>query len=234
MDRPPTKRERGRAEIKRELLRVGREQLGEVGAAAISLRAVARELGMVSSAIYRYVASRDELLTLLIEDAYNSLGEAVETTVAATADDRALDRWISAALTIRAWALAHRNEYSLLYGSPVPGYVAPEQTSVSGTRASRALLSIVADARRTKQLKARRGRSTDITPELTRDFDVLRTEVGLDDASDEVVLDVLVAWSQMFGLVSFEVFGQTRGVVEHHSELFETSVRRLADNIGLS
>lgn len=234
MDRPPTKRERARAEINREILRVGREQLGEVGAAAISLRAVARELGMVSSAIYRYVASRDDLLTLLIEDAYNSLGETVEANVFATANDRAIDRWVGAALSVRSWALDHRNEYSLLYGSPVPGYAAPEQTSVSGTRASRALLSIVADARQARQLKARRTRSSEIPPSLARDFDDLRAEVGLLEISDEVVLDVLIAWSQLFGLVSFEVFGQTRGVVEHHDALFEASVRRLAAHIGLS
>lgn len=229
----PTARERARAKVNREILRIGREQLGEVGAAALSLRAVARELGMVSSAIYRYVPSRDELLTRLIDDAYNSLGEAVEADIAGTASERSLARWVSAAHTIRRWALDRPHEYSLLYGSPVPGYAAPEQTAVSGTRATRALLSIVSDAHEQKGLTKRRGAQPSIDPDLAADFATLRTAVDL-DIDDVVVLDVLIAWSQLFGLVSFELFSQTRGVVEHHEALFDAAVRRLATSIGLS
>jgi AcrR family transcriptional regulator len=218
--------------MNREIMRVGREQLAEVGAAALSLRAVARELGIVSSAIYRYVASRDELLTRLIDDAYNSLGDAVEADTAATADERAEARWVSAALTIRSWALDHPHEYSLLYGSPVPGYAAPEQTAVSGTRATRALVAIVADACRDRQLATRRSAPIDVGADLAADFATLRSAVDL-DVDDTVVLDVLIAWSQLFGLVSFELFNQTRGVVTHHEALFETAARRLAGVIGL-
>lgn len=232
MPKQPTKRDLARAETNEAILRVGRQQLGQVGAAALSLRAVARELGMVSSAIYRYVGSRDELLTLLIDDAYNSLGVAAEASVAATIDDPPLDRWVSAAVAIRSWSLEHRNEYSLLYGSPVPGYAAPEQTSISGTRASRALISIVADASRANDLHRRGGLSVEISSALSRDFEVLRGAVEL-DVSDDVVVDVLVAWSQLFGLLSFELFGQTRGVVVHHDQLFEATVRRLASILGL-
>lgn len=218
--------------MNREIMRVGREQLAEVGAAALSLRAVARELGIVSSAIYRYVESRDELLTRLIDDAYNALGEAVEASTAATADEQASTRWVSAALTIRSWALEHPHEYSLLYGSPVPGYAAPEQTTVSGTRATRALVSIVADAKRNRQLAARRTAPIDVGADLAADFATLRSAVDL-DVDDTVVLDVLIAWSQLFGLVSFELFNQTRGVVAHHDQLFETAARRLAQLIDL-
>ena len=81
---PMTARARARIELTEEIKAAGRRQLAEVGAADLSLRAVARELGMVSSAVYRYVASRDDLLTLLLVDAYDALGQAVE--------DAALDR----------------------------------------------------------------------------------------------------------------------------------------------
>src|SRR5215475_9172589 len=76
---PRTARERARAEITREILEAGRRHLAMEGAAALSLRAIARDLGMVSSAVYRYVASRDDLLTRLIIDAYDALGAAAET-----------------------------------------------------------------------------------------------------------------------------------------------------------
>lgn len=231
--RTPTARELARADTNREILRVGREQLEAVGAAALSLRAVARELGMVSSAIYRYVANRDDLLTRLIDDAYNSLGEAVEADVAATAVNNPARRWVSAALVIRSWAIDHRHEYSLLYGSPVPGYAAPQQTAVSGTRATRALITIVADAVQANQLTAGDESRGDISPDLSADFDILRTTVDL-EVSDAVVLDVLIAWSQLFGLISFELFNQTRGIVEHHEMLFEASAWRLANLVGLA
>lgn len=83
MSAPTTARERARTEITREILQTGREHLARDGAAALSLRAVARDLGMASSAVYRYVPNRDALLTMLIIAAYDSLGEAVEKAEAA-------------------------------------------------------------------------------------------------------------------------------------------------------
>jgi hypothetical protein len=83
---------------------------------------------MVSSAIYRYVDSRDDLLTRLIVESYNSLGDATEAAVAASAGRPGATRWVDAASTIRAWALARPHEYMLLYGTPVPGYAAPDDT----------------------------------------------------------------------------------------------------------
>lgn len=115
-----------RAEITREITDAARRQLAESGAAALSLRAIARELGMVSSALYRYFPSRDDLLTALIIEAYNAIGEAVEEAVATGDTPRA--RWRAAAAAVRHWAIGHPHEYTLLYGSPVPGYQAPQDT----------------------------------------------------------------------------------------------------------
>src|ERR1700744_1305393 len=120
---PPrrTARERVRAEITREITDVARAQLAADGAAALSLRAVARELGMVSSAVYRYFSSRDELLTALIIDGYDALGAAVEKTDAACPLDDFAARRRAATNAARDWAVAHPHENALLYGSPVPG-----------------------------------------------------------------------------------------------------------------
>src|ERR1700733_12038987 len=120
-----TARERARAEIAGEIKVEARRQLATTGA-QLSLRAVARELGMVSSALYRYFPSRDDLLTALIIDAYDAMGEVAETAIAAGARPRV--RWLAACHAIRGWALAHPHEYSLIYGSPVPGYRAPQAT----------------------------------------------------------------------------------------------------------
>ena len=123
-----TARERVRAELTREITDVARAQLATEGAGGLSLRAVAREMGMVSSAIYRYFSSRDDLLTALIVDGYNAIGEAAEQANAAYAAGDYAGRWLAVCRAIRDWALAHPHEYALVYGSPVPGYQAPQQT----------------------------------------------------------------------------------------------------------
>ena len=118
-----TARARARAELTDEIKREARRQLAEHGA-DLSLRAVARELGMASSAVYRYFPSRDDLLTALIVDAYDALGETAEQALA-RAEGGVTERWLALSTSIRAWAVEHPHDYALLYGSPVPGYRAP-------------------------------------------------------------------------------------------------------------
>src|SRR6266511_833145 len=129
-----------------EIKAVARRRLAAEGA-NLSLRAVAREVGMVSSALYRYFPSRDDLLTALIIDAYNSMGEAGEAADAAVAD-RAdlLGRWLAVTRGLRAWALERPHEYALLYGSPVPGYAAPQDTIGPASRPVVVLGAILSDA----------------------------------------------------------------------------------------
>src|SRR3954447_22097408 len=147
-------RERARADITSEIVRAGRDQLGTDGAAALSLRAVARELGMVSSAGDRYVANRDELLTLLIIEAYDALGAAVEEAAAPAAGRSPAARFVAAGRAVRTWAVANPHQYALLYGSPVPGYEAPQDTIGPASRVTLALVGIVADAHRDGVLQA--------------------------------------------------------------------------------
>src|SRR5262245_60721717 len=141
-----TARARAREAITTEIMATARRQLAEEGAGALSLRSISRELGMVSSAIYRYVDSRDDLLTRLIIESYDSLGVAAEAAVAASAGRADAERWVETARSIREWARARPHEYMLLYGTPVPGYAAPDDTVAPGTRVTLALLSIVRDA----------------------------------------------------------------------------------------
>src|SRR6266542_2658703 len=127
----PSIRARVRAEMTEEIKAVARRHLAADGA-NLSLRAVARDLGMVSSALYRYFASRDDLLPALILDAYDSLGDAVERADAAVDRGDVLGRWLAACRAVRAWALANPHQYALIYGSPVPGYRAPQDVIAGG------------------------------------------------------------------------------------------------------
>ena len=118
-------RARRRDDVTRRVLQIGRRHLTEYGAAALSLRAVTRDLGMVSSAVYRYVESRDELLTLLVVDAYTELGDVVDARLAELHRAAWDTRVLAVCVAVRAWAVREPARYALLYGSPVPGYEAP-------------------------------------------------------------------------------------------------------------
>src|ERR1700760_1979543 len=142
---PRTARERARAELTREIKEEARRQLADAGANGLSLRAVARELGMVSSALYRYYPRRDDLLTALIIDAYDAIGEAPEGGAAAPGTAGRAGG-TAACHAIRDWARSHPHEYALIYGSPVPGYRAPEATIGPAARVPLGFVGLMAAA----------------------------------------------------------------------------------------
>jgi AcrR family transcriptional regulator len=191
-------RARNRAAIETEILRVAGEHLARSGAAALSLRAVARDLGMTPSALYRYVTDRDDLLTLLIIDSYTSLADTVEAALEQAADTEPTERFRTIARTTRTWAVEHPHRYALIYGSPVPDYRAPaERTNAAGTRVPTLLLGVLADL-----------------PPPPEDSDADRALAGM--LTDPGVADLglggailrrgLTAWMLVLGAVSTELF----------------------------
>jgi AcrR family transcriptional regulator len=223
-----TARERARAELTREIKEEARRQLASQGASGLSLRAVARELGMVSSALYRYFGSRDELLTALIIDAYDALGAAAEQASSGQPAADIRGRWRATCGAIRDWALASPHEYALIYGSPVPGYQAPQATVVSAIRVVRVMGDILTDAN-----PAAGHPEEPLRPELAQQVAIIAEAIapGIDD---RVLARALIAWTQLFGMISFELFGQFVGSLEPADEFFGYTVERMADYIGLS
>ncbi len=234
--RPPIAgaRERAHAAVRSEIIAAASRQLATVGAPGLSLRAIARELGMVSSALYRYFASRDDLLTALIIEAYDDLGDAAEASIASTRADAPLSRWVAAASTVRRWAVEHPQDYALLYGSPVPGYAAPDDTVVPGTRVTRALIQIVHDAIVDDRLDPPAGQDApvELSAATRHAFEFLRDELDL-DTDDPVLLAALAAWTQLFGHLSFELFGQTHGLIADHDAFFREVSAVMGARIGL-
>ena len=231
MNASRTARERVRAELTREITETARRQLATEGAAALSLRAVAREMGMVSSAVYRYFPSRDDLLTALIIDGYNAIGAAAEQADGACRRDDHPGRWLAACRAVRDWALAHPHEYSLVYGSPVPGYQAPEQTIGPASRVAAVLGRIISDAQASGVLDPPAlcpAPPDSFAPDAAR----LRESV-LPEVPDEVAARALTTWASVFGLVSFELFGQFQNVVTDRAAYFDHAVRGLGRVIGL-
>ena len=223
-----TPRQRQHRRTMADILRIAHQQLATGGSAALSLRAIARELGLVSSAIYRYVPSRDELLTLLIEESYNAFGDAVGAAEARCRREDLGRRWLTLGRAVRRWAVANPAEWALLYGSPVPGYHAPpERTTAAGSRVPLLLLSLLADA----GLKPSHD-DPPMTAALHRELDKLRP--GLPgELEPEVLARGLFAFSSLCGLVSLELFGQFTNTVTQFPAHLDHQLARLAATLGL-
>lgn len=231
---PRTPRERAREQTIADIVRLGRRHLAVHGAAALSLRAVARDLGVVSSAVYRYVESRDELLTLLLVDAFSELGDEVDAAVAAVPAHDFSARFKALGRAVRDWALREPASYALLFGSPVPGYEAPaERTTGPGTRVVVTLVGILDDASRAGRLAAGKPGAAGIPAHLRADLAAIRSAFSLAMPEELVARGVLV-WSALFGAVSFEVFNQYGpDTFSAPAELFNHHLSVLAEVAGL-
>jgi AcrR family transcriptional regulator len=243
--RAATARERARAELTREIKEEARRQLAAAGAGGLSLRAVAKELGMVSSALYRYYPSREDLLTALIIDAYNALGEAAERAAAGAGPAR--ERWIAACHAIRDWARSNPYEYALIYGSPVPGYRAPQATIGPAARVPLAFAGVVRGAVSAGEyaagdalpvagpLAAQAAALSAALPAAATEFPGARDGGAAAVAvPPDALVRAVIAWTQLFGMISFELFGQLVGSFEPADALFAHAVVQSAAFVGLS
>lgn len=226
-------RQRVRQELTAEIKDVARRHLAEHGAEGLSLRAVAREMGMVSSALYRYFGSRDELLTALIVDAYDALGATAEVAEAAVRKRSDLmTRWLALAMATRVWAVDHPHEWSLIFGSPVPGYRAPADTVDPAARIPTLMLRLAGEAADCRGGEPIPGERKVPLP-VRADLDVLRATVGV-ELPDTDLLRAIAAWTSLVGSISFELFGHLHNVVTDHEAFFAHQMRGVGLDLGLA
>jgi len=233
---PPTTglRARLRAELTTEIKDEARRQLAAEGAPGLSLRAVTRSLGMASSAIYRYFPSRDDLLTALIVDAYDAVGAAAEEADAACRPDDFGGRWRAVGTAVRVWSLANPHEYALVYGSPVPGYRAPQDTVGPASRVTLVMARLIDGAARAGVLDDP-PRTPTLPPVGTEVGAAVRTLVDLafPHVSDETAVRAVAAWTQLFGIISFELFGHFHKVIDEVSPVFDRALLEMGRLVGL-
>jgi AcrR family transcriptional regulator len=225
-----TPRAQARAEMTESIKQVARRHLSADGP-DLSLRAVARDLGVVSSAVYRYFASRDELLTALILDGYTSMADAIEQAEAAVPRRDLSGRWLALGRAARQWSVEHRAEYALLYGSPIPGYAAPQDTIGPASRPVALGMGILRDgvARGVVEIPA------DRLPRAVRaDMERIATFPGCEGVPPTVMARALSAWAQLFGSISFELFGRLVNAVTDYDVYFEHQLRGMVRHLGLS
>ena len=232
MSASSTPRALARERTMTRIVELGNAQLRTVGAAGLSVREIARGLGMVSSAIYRYVGSRDELLTLLIVDAYEDLAAVVEERLADVGEEPR-SRFLALGGAMADWALAAPERWTLLYGTPVPGYAAPsEATNAPGTRVTREVLVIAADAAGSADGRRQESGSPTLAPEVEALLD--RHLAEFDIAADAVTAArAVTAWSGLVGVISAHLFGQLGpDAVALGEDILRPQIEALADLIA--
>lgn len=201
------------------LVATGRTLLVEGGPDAIVVREVARRLGVTAPALYRYVRGRDDLLTLLITACTDEVTAACLDALKACPPDDVEGRIRAATLAFRAWALQHRPEFGLVYGTPLMHYAAPEggPTVDAGQRFGGLFGSLFVEA-----LAAGRLRTVDdgvLSPGVRASLAATASRLGLPMRPGEV-RPFIVGWHRMLGIVSVEVAGHLRWVFGEDASAF--------------
>lgn len=232
-----SRRERLRDQTFNEIKQTARNQMRELGAAQISLRAIAREMGMSAPAIYRYFANYNELITSLIVDAFNSLADAIEKAdqeiMMVAADSSSAEthhnRLKTLCLTYRDWAKKWPQDHLLIFGTPIPNYVAPEAiTGPSAQRAMQVLLTILLSAHAHDHLKLPDLKEHDIpaTIALQKKWRINRDIV----VPAGVMHAGIMLLSALEGLISMELSNRFEGA---SAEIFPHMLNQQIANLGL-
>jgi AcrR family transcriptional regulator len=206
-------RERYRSQVRADIKARAWEQIAKAGATGLSLNAIAKELGMSGPALYRYFGSRDELITELIRDAYRSLADTFRAAAGSAAGIGGL------AHALRRWALDDPQRYFLVYGTPVPGYHAPEDITGIAQEIMTALLDVCASA----EPEAPPPASAGFTAHLSQH----RGWAGGHPAPPGVLRRALAFWTRMHGVLSLELAGHFTGMGFDPDRLFDAEVAEL-------
>ncbi|MFD9941161.1 TetR/AcrR family transcriptional regulator [Nonomuraea sp. NPDC059023] len=208
-------RERFREQVREDVKATALDQLAEGGPQAISINAIAKQLGVSGGGLYRYFASRDDLLTALVIDAYEDLHDAIAQKLGGEAAGRTPEeRFRALARSYRAWALAEPHRYELLFKPPVPGYDAHAESLAAAARSLMViLLGVLAEFAG--------------EPATYQKDDVLAARAA---GSADFRLAVAV-WSCVHGIVSLELGGGLSAMTVEVDALFEYEIELLIERI---
>jgi len=179
------------------------KQLAELGAASLSLRAIARELNITAPAIYNYFPDRDALVTALILEAYRDFGNAQLASIQHLPEDDFSGRMLAAGLAYRQWAHQYPQRYQLIFGTPIPGYEAPYEIVMPvAARSMSALATQVEAIRKAGKLKV--TQFPEVMPQYRPLFEIWKQHSGVDIDLLSLSVAVLI-WARVHGIVSLEI-----------------------------
>ena len=233
-----TRREKQRQATLEEIKTVARQQMAEYGAAALSLNAIAREMGLTTPALYRYFANRDALVTELIVEAFQSLGDAIERADAAQARDDFAGRFQAMSHAYRNWAIAHPQDYDLIFGTPIPHYHAPKERTVPLASRIPTLFGILlyeAEAAGKVEIPVEYGRLSHPLRQLIRNIAAalpLENRPPGGTVPEKIIIAATLIHVRLFGLVWAELHYMALPDTAVPGELFQIELNTLMQALG--
>lgn len=209
------KRAQNRRRNEAEIIEAAERVLASEGAHALTLRGVAAEVGLVPSAIYRYYPGIEALLTALIIRAYNDIGVAAREAERASVGESPRTRSLVVCRAIRDWAIEQPRRYALIYGSPVPGYVAPQETAAHASRATDVLFDVLREA--------------EVPLPEAEEVGIGADFAGRTGVMPELLPDALDLFTTLIGAINLELFGHWAGVLDDPATFFDAVIERRLD-----
>ncbi len=209
-----------------------RALMAERGTAGLSLRAIARELDLTAPALYYYFPRMDDLITALILDAFNGLAEAVEQVAETHAHLSAYDQLVEGLLAYRAWAVAHKTEFQLIFGNPIPGYEAPAELTVPAAVRSQfaigtAMYRVIVENNAEIPMH-----HSQLPPHFEAQFKTIVDNIGGGFPVIAVSLTVSL-WADLQGLVLMELIDHLSPTVLYMDDWFRLEIERRLIDRGL-
>ncbi|MBI5305327.1 MAG: TetR/AcrR family transcriptional regulator [Chloroflexi bacterium] len=215
-----------------EILDLARQQIAAAGAPALSLRAIARAMKVTAPALYRYFPNRDELVTELIIAAFRSLADTLQAARDARPENAHAARLFACAVAYRKWALAHPQDYLLIFGTPIPGYVAPAERTLPEAKCG---FDVLVD----ELAATHKQGDLNLPAEYARPPAALQAQLSAwkknygYTAPIAAMYVALVCWYRLHGIVSLELDHQLQPMLGDANEFYRAQVSELLQNIGL-
>jgi AcrR family transcriptional regulator len=215
-----------------DIKQVARELMHEHGTAGLTLRGIAREMGLTAPAIYHYYPRLDDLITALIIDAYEAVAAAIEDAIAGAEPAGPVRQLVASFDAFRAWGLRHRIEFQLIYGNPIPGYSAPDEVTTPLARRPFAAIGQVLFTLEQEGRLAAPPSYVSVPPTIAAHFAIWRAMTGY-PVSDLVLYLVIAGWTRIHGIVSLELIGHLQPPLGDTEAFYRHELSELLRGIGL-
>lgn len=230
---PRPRREDLRQETAEEIKATARRQMQERGTAGLSLRAIAREMEITAPAIYNYFPSLDDLITALIVDAFNAIGDAMENAECEVEGEAVAPKFWASALTYRAWALENPVQFQLIYGNPIPGYAAPaEITGPLAFRPFRGMFRMMVQGMETGEINLPPSYQN-IPAEIAAHFETWKDTQSIADVPNEAIYALMSGWTRIHGMVILEILHHSTPGIGHTDIFYREEVKNYMRHLGM-
>jgi AcrR family transcriptional regulator len=230
--RPKREQARQHGEMIAQIKAAARQQMAEHGTAGLSLRGIGRELGITAPAIYHYFPRMDDLITALIVDAFTALADAIQTAESAVASETRGSKVIASCLAYREWAIAHPVDFQLIYGNPIPGYVAPADVTVPlARRPFDGLFRFFIEAYQTGELVIP-AEYTPVPVRISEHVETWLPKAGY-DFPDVLLCLLMSGWARIHGMVMLELFEHLGPVVGDTAAFYRYELDAFMARLGM-